>query len=74
MKLLYSASQIKGNPFYHWDIFIVTHDGNKLYNSLSRAFSPLSFDTKHRMIYQCMNEKEQSKLMHVKNDLRRIIV
>ena len=26
------------------------------------------------MIYQCMNEREQFKLMHVKNDLRRIMV
>ena len=26
------------------------------------------------MISQCMNEKEQVKLMHVKNDLRRIMV
>ena len=26
------------------------------------------------MISQCMNEREQFKLMHVKNDLRRIIV
>ena len=46
----------------------------KLYTSLSRAFSLLSFDTKHIMISQCMNEREQFKLMHVKNDLRRIMV
>ena len=26
------------------------------------------------MISQCMNEKEQFKRMHVKNDLRRIMV
>ena len=26
------------------------------------------------MISQCMNEREQFKLMHVKNDLRRIMV
>ena len=26
------------------------------------------------MIHQCMNEKEQFKPMHVKNDLRRIMV
>ena len=38
------------------------------------AFSLLSFDTKHMMISQCMNEKEQFKLMHVKIDLRRIMV
>ena len=44
------------------------------YASLSRAFSLLSFDTKHIMISQCMNEREQFKLMHVKNDLRRIMV
>ena len=42
--------------------------------SLSRAFSLLSFDTKHIMISQCINESEQVKLMHVKNDLRRIMV
>ena len=29
---------------------------------------------KHIMISQCMNEREQFKLMHVKNDLRRIMV
>ena len=45
-----------------------------MYVSLSRAFSLLSFDTKHMMISQCMNEKEQFKLMHVKIDLRRIMV
>ena len=71
---LYSASQKKGNPFYQWDIFIATQDWNKLYTSLSIAFSLLSFDTKHIMISQCMNEREQVKLMHVKNDLRRIMV
>ena len=32
------------------------------------------FDTKHIMTSQCMNEREQFKLMHVKNDLRRIMV
>ena len=37
-------------------------------------FSLLSFDTKHIMISQCMNEREQFKLIHVKNDLRRIMV
>ena len=26
------------------------------------------------MISQCMNEREQFKLMHIKNDLRRIMV
>ena len=41
-----------------------------LYASFSRAFS-LSFDTKYKMISQCINEREQFKLMHVKNDLRR---
>ena len=46
----------------------------KLYASLSRAFSLLSFDAKHMMICQCMTEKEQFKLMHVKIDLRRIMV
>ena len=45
----------------------------KLYTSLSRAFSLLSFDTKHMMISQCMNEKEQFKLMHVKIYLRSIM-
>ena len=32
------------------------------------------FDTKHQMISQCMTEKKRIKLMHVKIDLRRIIV
>ena len=32
------------------------------------------FDTKHRLISQCMNEKEQFKLMLVKLDLRGIMV
>ena len=39
-----------------------------------RAFSLLSFDTKHMMISQCMTEKEQFELMHVKIELRRIMV
>ena len=58
------------------EIFIATQDLIKLhvYASLSRAFSLLSFDTKHMKISQCMNEKEQFKLMHVKIDLRRIMV
>ena len=50
---------------------------NKLYAVLlSRAFSLLSFDGGQTtiMISQCMNEREQFKLMHVKNDLRRIMV
>ena len=64
----------KETRFNQWDIFIATQDWNKLYTSLSRAFSLLSFDTKHIMISQCMNEREQFKLMHVKNDLRRIMV
>ena len=64
----------KENLFYQWDIFIATQDLIKLYASLSRAFSLLSFDTIHMMISQCMNEKEQFKLMHVKFDLRRIMV
>ena len=49
-----------------------TYDLIKLYASLSRAFSLLSFDTKQMMIFQCMTEKEQIKLMHVKIDLRKI--
>ena len=32
------------------------------------------FDTKHMMISKCMTEKEQFKLIHVKIDLRRILV
>ena len=36
----------------------------KLYASLSRAFSLLSFDTKHMLIFQCMTEKKRFKLMH----------
>ena len=44
-----------------------------VYASLLRAFSLLSFDTKHMMISQGMTENEQFKLMHVKIDLRRII-
>ena len=55
-------------------IFIATQDLIKLYASSSRAFSLLSFDTKYTMISQCMTEKEQLKLMHVKIDLRRIMV
>ena len=39
-------------------IFIATQDLIKLYASLSRAFSLLSFDTKRMMISQCMTEKE----------------
>ena len=46
----------------------------KAYASLSRAFSLLSFDTKHMMISLCMTEKEQFKLMHVKLDLRSLIM
>ena len=55
-------------------IFVATQDLIKLYASLSRAFSLLSFDTKHMMISQCMTEKEPFKLMHIKIDLRRIMV
>ena len=71
---LYRVSQKKGNPLYQWDIFIATQYWNKLYASVSRAFSLVSSDTKHIMISHCMNEREQSKVMHVKNDLRRIMV
>ena len=46
----------------------------KLYASLSRVLSLLSFDTKQMMISQYITEKEQFKLMHVKIDLRRILV
>ena len=63
-----------GNPFYQWDIFIAMQHWNKLYASLSRAFSLLSFDTKHIRISQCMNERDQFKLMHVKNLFWRIMV
>ena len=38
------------------------------------SFSFFLFDTKHMMISECMTEKEQFKLMHVKIDLRRITV
>ena len=69
-----TVSQYIGNPFYQWDIFIATQDLIKLSVSLSRASPLLSFDTKHIMISQCMTEKEQFKLMHVKIDLRRIMV
>ena len=55
-------------------IFIATHVLITLYASLSRVFYLLSFDTKHMMISQCMTETEQVKLMHVKIDLRRIMV
>ena len=64
----------KETRFYQWDICIATQDLIKLYASLSRAFSLLLFDTKDMMISQCMNEKEQFKLMRVKFDLRRIMV
>ena len=53
---------------------IATQDLIKLYASTLRAFSLLSFDTKYMMISQCINEKEQFKLMHVEIDLRRIMV
>ena len=43
----YRVSQKRGNPFYQWDIFIVAQVFIKLYASCSRAFSILSFDTKH---------------------------
>ena len=61
LKVRFSLSRTghEGNPFYQWDIFIATQDWNKLYASLSRAFYLLSFDTKHIMISQCMNEREQ---------------
>ena len=49
-------------------------DLSELCASLSRAISLLSFDTKYMTISQCITEKEQFKLMHVKIDLRRIIV
>ena len=39
-----------------------------------KSISSSSFDTKHIIIPQYMNEKEQFKLMHVKNDLRRRMV
>ena len=71
---LYRVSQKKGNPVCQWDIFIATQSLIKLYASLSRAFSLLSFDTKHMMISQGMSANEQFKLMHVKIELRRIIV
>ena len=64
----------KGNPFYQWDIFIVAQVFIELYASCSRAFSILSFDTKHMTISQYMTEKEQFELMHVKIELRRIMV
>ena len=74
MSIKYCVSQKKGNPVCQWDIFITTQFLIKLYASLSRAFSLLSFDTKHMMISQGMTENEQFKLMHVKIDLRRIIL
>ena len=46
----------------------------KLYASLSSAFPLLSFDTKNMMISQCMTKMKQFKLMHVKIDMRRIMV
>ena len=71
---IYRVSQKKGNPFYQWDIFIVAQVFIELYASCSRAFSILSFDTKHMTISQYMTEKEQFELMHVKIELRRIMV
>ena len=73
-KYIYRVSQKKGNPFYQWDIFIVAQVFIELYASCSRAFSILSFDTKHMTISQYMTEKEQFELMHVKIELRRIMV
>ena len=70
----YRVSQKKGNPFYQWDIFIVAQVFIELYASCSRAFSILSFDTKHMTISQYMTEKLQFELMHVKIGLRRIMV
>ena len=71
----YSASHIKRKPVLSVRYL---HCHARFYQtsmrSLSSAFSLLSFDTKHMMISQCMNDKEQFKLMHVKIDLRRIMV
>ena len=64
----------KETRFIHEMIFIATQYLIKLYALLSRAFSLLSFDTKHMMISQCMTEKKRFKLMHVEIDLRRTIV
>ena len=61
-------------PIKRKPVISVTEDLIKLYASLSRAYSLLSVDTKHMMISQCMTEKEQFKLIHVKSDLRRIMV
>ena len=47
---------------------------NQIICFIIKGISLLSFDTKHIMISQCMNEKEQFKLMHVEIDLRRIMV
>ena len=44
-----------------------------IYFIIKSIFSSF-IDTKHIMISQCMNEREQFKLKHVKNDLRRIMV
>ena len=73
-KALIQCVPIKRKPVFQYDIFISTQDLIKLYTLLSRAFSLLSFDTKHMMISQCMTEQEQFKLMHVKIDLHRIMV
>ena len=71
---LYRVSQKKRKPVLSVSFFIVDHVFNELYASCSRAFSLLSFDTKHMTISQCMTKKEQFELMHVKIELRRIMV
>ena len=64
------------HALYAWDIFIATQDWNKLYASLSRAFSLLSFDTKHIMAYLNADESKGNNLNSCmsKRDLRRIMV
>ena len=47
---------------------------NQIICFIIKGISLLSFDTKQMMISQCMTEKKRFKLMHVKIDLRRIMV
>ena len=63
----------KKETHFQWDIFIAMQYLIKLYASLSWVFSLLSFDAKH-LISQCMTEKEQFKLVHVKINLQIMVL
>ena len=48
----YTVHPNKKETCFIFDIFIATQDLIKLYSSLSRAFSLLSFDTKHISMHE----------------------